>query len=140
MHQINPYLHYLKQSQKTKLHQSFFAGQPICEKLLGLIAIETEAGKPYTVSEIMRLQNLGSPGTIHRRLEILRRAGLVDQVFKNGDRRTRYVVPTTFANRYFKCMGSVMEQAVLDARLAFEKDREDAHKLNCLAFRVGQLV
>ena len=115
MHQINPYLPELKQSQNTKLHQSFFAGQPICEKLLGLIAIETEAGKPYTVSEIMRLQNLGSPGTIHRRLEILRRAGLVDQVFKNGDRRTKYVVPTIVANKHFKNMGLVLEQVVFDA-------------------------
>lgn len=121
MQQSNSYLQYLEQSHKSKWHQSVFAGKPICEKLLGIIAIESETGKPYTVSEIMRLKNLGSPGTIHRRLETLRRAGLVHQVFKNGDRRTKYVVPTTIANKYFKNMGNVMEQVVLTC---FEKFKE----------------
>ena len=116
MDQTNSYLQYLAQSQKTKWHQSVFAGKPVCERLLGVIAMANEKGKPYTVSEVMRLQNLGSPGTIHRRLETLRRAGLIEQIFKNEDRRTEYVVPTGMANRYFKSMDDVMEQVVLSSR------------------------
>lgn len=112
MQHTNSYLQYLAQSQKSKLHQSFFSEQPICEILLGIIAIENEKGKPLTVSEVMRLENLGSPGTIHRRLETLRRAGLIEQIFKNDDRRTKYLVPTTVANRYFKNMNAVIQQAV----------------------------
>jgi len=114
VHHTNSYLQYLAQSQKSKWHQSFFSERPICEKLLGAIAIENQKGRPYTVSEVMRLQNLGSPGTIHRRLETLRRAGLIEQIFKNDDRRTKYLVPTTLANRYFRNMDEVMQQAVLN--------------------------
>ena len=113
MDQTNSYLQYLALSQKTKWHQSVFSGSPVCERLLGMIAVANEKGKPYTVSEVMRLQNFGSPGTIHRRLEKLRRAGLIEQIFKNEDRRTKYVVPTGMANRYFDSMDDVMLQAVL---------------------------
>lgn len=110
------YLQYLEVSQKNKWHQSVFDGDSVCEKLLGLIAIESQAGKPFTVSAIMQFQNLGSPGTIHRRLERLRRAGLVEQQFKNGDRRTKYLVPTETAVLYFKTMDDVIEHVALNGR------------------------
>ncbi|NBO15167.1 MAG: hypothetical protein EBV20_08540 [Betaproteobacteria bacterium] len=108
----NSYLQYLELSQKTKMYQAMFAERPICEKLLGMIALENEAGKPYTVSEIMRLEHLGSPCTIHRRMETLREAGLIAQVYKNGDRRTKYLVPTRTASRYFKVMDHVIRQSI----------------------------
>jgi hypothetical protein len=115
VHQLNAYLQYLAKSQMTQWHQTVFAGSPICEKLLGVIAIANGKGAPYTVSEVMSLHNLGSPGTIHRRLESLRRGGLIEQIQKNEDRRTKYLVPTEMANRFFTNMDYVMEQAVLDS-------------------------
>ena len=114
--QHHSYLQYLEVSQKNKWHQTIFGDDSVCEKLLGLIAIESEAGKPFTVSAIMQLHHLGSPGTIHRRLEILRRAGLIEQKYKNGNRRTKYLVPTEMAAHYFKTMDDVMEHVVLNGR------------------------
>lgn len=108
----NSYFQYLELSQKSKLHQSIFAESPNCEKLLGMIALESEAGTPFTVSEVMRLEQLGSPCTIHRRMEALRKAGLIAQIQKSGDRRTKYLVPTRTASRYFKVMDHVIRNSI----------------------------
>jgi DNA-binding transcriptional regulator GbsR (MarR family) len=115
MQHQHSYLQYLEMSQKNKWHRSLFGSDSVCEKILGLIAIKSEADKPLTISAIMQFQDLGSPGTIHRRLEVLRRAGLIEQVFKNSDRRTKYLVPTEVAASYFKTMDDVIELVALNS-------------------------
>ena len=61
-----------------------------------------------TVMQTMAMQHLASPATIHRRVDVLREGLLIDMVFHKGDRRTKYLVPTELADRYFARMGELM--------------------------------
>ena len=80
--------------------------------LLNEIAIQDLDDKPMTVTEVMALSNIASPATIHRKLDELREAGLIEQSFEGKNRRTKYLVPTKLANTYFDKMSEAMTGAV----------------------------
>jgi len=81
---------------------------PDSQALLGIIAVANAEGHPLTVMQTMAMQHLASPATIHRRVDVLREGLLIDMVFHKGDRRTKYLVPTELADRYFARMGELM--------------------------------
>jgi DNA-binding MarR family transcriptional regulator len=84
----------------------------MAKKLLEIIAVRHHNDQPMTVGDIMSLSALGSPATLHRKLDDLREAGLIDMVFEAGNRRTKYLVPTKEAYRYFDQMGKALATAV----------------------------
>jgi len=50
--------------------------------LLQLIALRQTQGNALTVTEAMAMSEVASPATIHRKLDVLREAGLIAQVLK----------------------------------------------------------
>jgi len=80
--------------------------------LLEEIAIRNFDGKTLTVTQAMALNKRASPATLHRKLDELREAGLVDQVFEGKNRRTKFLVPTKLADAYFAKMSKAIKSAV----------------------------
>ena len=80
--------------------------------LLSEIAVQHLDGKNITVTEAMFLSNIASPATVHRKLDELREAGLIEQVFEGKNRRTKYLVPTKEADTYFSKMSKAITSAV----------------------------
>ena len=80
--------------------------------LLNEIAVQHLDGKNITVTEAMLLSNIASPATVHRKLDELRKAGLIEQVFEGKNRRTKYLVPTKEADSYFAKMSKAITSAV----------------------------
>ena len=80
--------------------------------LLYEIAVENNNGKNITVTQAMLLSNIASPATIHRKLDELREAGLIEQVFEGKNRRTKYLVPTKEADSYFAKMSKAITNAI----------------------------
>ncbi len=80
--------------------------------LLELIASRHAQGKSLTVTDAMALTTLASPATVHRKLDALREAGLIQQVFEGKNRRTKYLEPTKAANEYFANLGKAMTQSL----------------------------
>jgi len=80
--------------------------------LLNEIAVQHLDGKNITVTEAMLLSNIASPATVHRKLDELREAGLIEQVFEGKNRRTKYLVPTKEADTYFSMMSKAITSAV----------------------------
>ena len=80
--------------------------------LLNEIAVQHLDGKNITVTEAMLLSNIASPATVHRKLDELREAGLIEQVFEGKNRRTKYLVPTKEADTYFSKMSKAITSAV----------------------------
>ncbi len=80
--------------------------------LLNEIAVQHLDGKNITVTEAMLLSNIASPATVHRKLDELREAGLIEQVFEGKNRRTKYLVPTKEADSYFAKMSKAITNAV----------------------------
>ena len=80
--------------------------------LLQLIALRHAQGNALTVTDAMAMSTVASPATIHRKLDALREAGLIEQTFEGKNRRTKYLVPTAVADAYFAKLGQVMSDAV----------------------------
>ena len=80
--------------------------------LLNEIPVQHLDNKNITVTEAMFLSNIASPATIHRKLDELREAGLIEQVFEGKNRRTKYLVPTKVADSYFAKMSKAITNAV----------------------------
>jgi DNA-binding MarR family transcriptional regulator len=82
------------------------------KQLLKVIASKHSQDKTMTVTDAMALTEIASPATIHRKLDDLREAGLIDQVFAENNRRTKYLIPTKNADRHFSSLGEVMKQSL----------------------------
>ena len=80
--------------------------------LLNEIAVQHLDGKNITVTQAMLLSNIASPATVHRKLDELREAGLIEQVFEGKNRRTKFLVPTKEADSYFAKMSKAITNAV----------------------------
>lgn len=70
--------------------------------------------EPLTVTEAMGLQEIGSPATIHRKLDDLRVAGLIHHQYQGDDRRTKYLRLTPDAIGYYAQLSAAMINATLD--------------------------
>lgn len=81
------------------------------KKLLETIAVQHFQGKSLTVTEAMTMSHIASPATIHRKLNVLREIGMIETLHEGSNRRTKYLVPTALANRYFEEHSKTMHQA-----------------------------
>ena len=87
----------------------------LAKELLDVIALHYLEGKSLTVSDAMAMTSIASPATIHRKIDDLREAGLIEQVFASNNRRTKYLVPTNTADEYFVELGKAMNKIVVTA-------------------------
>ena len=69
-------------------------------------------GIPMTVGDVMKISALASPATLHRKIDMLREAELIDMIFIGKNRRTKYLVPTDLANDYFSKMGKAIVESL----------------------------
>lgn len=77
-------------------------------RLLEAIAIAHSEGAALTVTDAMTLNAIASPATMHRKLTNLLDAKLIEQVFEGKNRRTKYLVPTAQASKYFEQLGKAL--------------------------------
>ena len=82
------------------------------KKLLEVIAVKHSEGDPLKVMDAMRLDDIASPATIHRKLTQLAQVGLIDMEHRGTNRRKKYLVPTQAAEKYFDRVGEAMAKAV----------------------------
>jgi len=68
--------------------------------------------EPLSVTEAMDMADIASPATIHRKLDELVAAGLVEHAYLDGNRRTKYLVPTPKAQAFYGALGEAMREAV----------------------------
>ena len=79
--------------------------------LLERIACQHALGQPLTITEAMALSEVASPATIHRKIDDLRIAGLVDTEFQGDNRRTKYLTPTSRARKYCDRVNALLPRA-----------------------------
>lgn len=103
------YLRYLALAQNANESNSYMqVVDETAKRLLEVIALSHAQNRPLTVTAAMALQSMASPGTVHRKLSLLRKNGLIEQVFQGGDQRTKYLVPTAASDDYFDKLGRIL--------------------------------
>jgi hypothetical protein len=78
----NNYLRFLALAQAIDLSTEFADVDEAAKQLLIYIALRHSQGKSITVTEAMGLKAIASPATIHRKLDVLLKVGLITKVLK----------------------------------------------------------
>ena len=68
--------------------------------------------EPLTVTEAMSLAAVASPATIHRKIDELIAAGLIEHKQEGGNQRTKFLVPTMKALDHYAKLGAAIREAV----------------------------
>lgn len=71
-------------------------------QLLEFLTTFADNGMPLCVSGAMQLERFASPATIHRRLNHLVSMGFLLHANGSKDARTKFLMPTTKAYKYFQ--------------------------------------
>jgi len=108
---INHYLSFVNLVRALAKQEAIPDLDASTKQLLDEIAIYQQNGKDMTVTELMNLDYIASPATLHRKFTQLLDLGLVDAVFKDRNRRTKYVLLTAEGQAYFKAIERAFEQA-----------------------------
>ncbi|NCV89323.1 MAG: hypothetical protein EBX59_04870 [Betaproteobacteria bacterium] len=89
---------------------------PEHEALLNFIGVSWHAGQALSVRQAMRNEQFGSPATIHKRLQCLRQAGLIDLQTSEQDSRKRMIIPTAEAIGFFSGQAKAIKTVAKQAR------------------------
>jgi DNA-binding MarR family transcriptional regulator len=109
-HQL--YLRFLNVLHTLENQQDFPAVDADARRLLDEIALREVSGQSLTVTEAMGLSDIASPATLHRKLDILRQNGLIKHKFEGENRRTKHVVLTPLALKFFDHAGRAMQRSL----------------------------
>ena len=101
----------LCEKKSSSIHQYSAHISPNLLALFAMVAIKHSQDETLTVSQTMALPHMASSAAIHQRIDDLREAGMINLVFKENDRRTKYLIPTEKGNRYLKFMGQLLRHA-----------------------------
>ena len=112
----NPYIQFLKLSQALTDKDIGQELDTTAIKFLELITINHSKDRQLTVSEAMALSYIGSPATMHRKIDLLRKQGWIDLIHKGEDRRTKYLQPTAKAHKYFDSLSKLMAKTWVNAK------------------------
>jgi hypothetical protein len=111
MNQI--YLRYLVLAEALRKSSIDLSGiDDVGEKLLEAIAIRSAQGQPLVVTQTMELSDIASPATIHRRIGILLKAGLIQVKQTEQNQKIKFLVPTQMSIDYFDKLGKLMTAAM----------------------------
>jgi DNA-binding MarR family transcriptional regulator len=110
------YLRFLNLSQAVA--EDWTDIDQIALRTLEAIAVADAKNTPLTVTEAMSMNAIASPATMHRKLDQLREAGLIAQVHVGTNRRTKYLVITNQAHKYFEQLGNAMVKAFTRSQVA----------------------
>ncbi len=106
------YLRYLVLAEALRKSNIDLSGiDDIGQKLLEAIAIRSAQGQPLVVTQTMELSEIASPATIHRRIEILKKAGLIQVLQTEQNQKVKFLVPTQTSIDYFDKLGKLMASA-----------------------------
>ncbi len=106
------YLRYLVLAEALRKSNIDLSGiDDIGKKLLEAIAITSDHGQPLVVTQTLELSEIASPATIHRRIEILKKAGLIQVMQTEQNQKIKFLVPTQISIDYFDKLGKLMASA-----------------------------
>ncbi len=113
---ILAYLRFLNIIRASNVNKNFPNLDPAEARLLDAFADLWFNNKRVTVSTAMHLMDTEmSPATVHRRIQGLRKKGMLELDNDDLDSRIRYVVATDLAKQYFHTLGQALNKAHVGA-------------------------
>lgn len=79
-------------------------------QLLNAIALKIHHGESLKIGDVTLMRDLASPATLHSRLKSLKEKKLISFMLGDDD-RSRYVMPSDLAYKYFDQVGKLIAKA-----------------------------
>jgi hypothetical protein len=81
------------------------------KSLLMAVIVAHQNSAPLNVSQAMQMRRIGSPAKNHRKINDLLYAGKIELSYDAGNRRTKFLIPTTAAMVIFDELAVALAQA-----------------------------
>lgn len=108
---VATYLRFLQLAAAVELLPGMDRFEANEKALFEEIMLAWSKNAPLTVRQAIGLERLGSPATLHKRVSRLRKMELIDASCVAGDRRTKYLVPTSKGLEYAEGLGKAYSQS-----------------------------
>ena len=84
-------------------------------RLLESIALAEHEENSLSVTQLMGLNEIASPATLHRKMVLLIKANLIELRFEDGNQRTKHIYTTSLAKKFFAKRASLLLKAASGA-------------------------
>lgn len=108
---MSPYTNFLNLLQGLLKLEKFPAMSALSKLILDQIALHEDVGKPLTVREMIGVDQIASPATLHKHLASLRASGYVAARSEGSDKITKYLVLTSLGHEYVNTLSKAIVQA-----------------------------
>lgn len=106
------YIKFLNLAQAIRELPSFPSLDAVEEQLLNAFAAAWHKGNAVRVLEAMEMFPNISGSTVHRRLDTLRKKGMITLNTDAENQRVKYIAPTPLAEKYFAKLGECLDKAL----------------------------
>ncbi len=104
----NTYMRFLALVETLDVNSKFREIDSVSMRLLDEIIVKHAYDLSLTIGESMALKQIASPATIHRKLDDLKKLGLILIESKNNNRRTKFLAPTSTTLLHYKKLSNAM--------------------------------
>ena len=108
---MNPYTKFLNLLQGISQLDKYPMMTPLSRLILDQIALHEALGKLLSVREMIGLDQIASPATLHKHLTHLRSSGYVIAKTKDDDKRTKHLVLSPLGHQYVNALSKAVVQA-----------------------------
>ncbi|HEY5994021.1 MAG TPA: hypothetical protein VIU46_05400 [Gallionellaceae bacterium] len=106
------YIKFLNMTQAIRELPTFPRLDAVEEQLLNAFAAAWGSGRMVRVLEAMEMFPSISGSTVHRRLDSLRKKGMIALNTDDENQRVKYIVPTMLTEKYFAKLGECLSKAI----------------------------
>lgn len=106
------YIKFLNLVQATRELPSFPSLDAVEDQLLSAFAAAWYKGHTVRVMEAMEMFPCISGSTVHRRIDTLRKKGMISLDADAENQRVKYIAPTPLAEKYFAKLGECLDKAM----------------------------
>jgi len=106
------YLKFFELTKGISLLEKFPSMTPLSKIILDHVALNERQLHPLSVRQLITIDAIASPATIHKHLSSLRNSGYVDVDMNKTDKRTKPLVLTLLGHQYIDALSKALQKSL----------------------------
>ena len=109
---MNPYINFIQLDQGISQLEKFPSMTHLSKIILDHVALNELQLHPLSVRQLIAIETIASPATIHKHLSCLRKSGYVGVVINKTDKRTKPLVLTPLGHQYIDALSKALQKSL----------------------------
>ena len=109
---MSPYLNFVQLAQGISQLEKFPSMTHLSKIILDHVALNERQEHPLSVRQLIAIDAIASPATIHKHLSRLRKSGYVGVVINKMDKRTKPLVLTPLGHQYIDALSKALQKSL----------------------------